>query len=298
MAATRMRFHGTGNGTVYLDLAKALSLQNRKLHRQKMIYTVYGGYYVDSNGSRINLNVAPMTWPVKRAINRGFAQWRKMIAKTLSNTEGGTTGKYSDFKVLLDQSQTAAASSTLNPVDAEEVSLQLGTAEWNYSTLVSADPAEDPATGVKLPADAFELHIVGPHSGNNPDFSRVGLLTSWVNSRATPDLEDPQDTQSSTDPLQNLFDSGDVDDDIMTVINEENDHAPYDDNHMFGIYTGAYGQGKGLQRVSSAITTTANAIMPIHGFEALCGLVQLDFGSADPGDWELVLDVESNGVKF
>ena len=82
------------------------------------------------------------------------------------------------------------------------------------------------------------------------------------------------------------------------MINEENDRAPYDDNHMFGVYTGSYGQGKGLQRVSSAITTAANAIMPIHGFEALCGLVQLDFGSANPGNWELVLDVESNGVKF
>ena len=294
MAATRMRFYGTGNGTVYIDLAKALSLQNRKLHRQKMLYTVYGGYYVDSNGSRINLNVAPNTWPVKRAINRGFAQWRKMIAKTLANTEGGSTGKYSDFKIFLDHNQTGAASSTLPPFDAMNTSLQLGTAEWNYSTLTSGDP-DGPGGS---PPDQFELHIVGPHAGSDPNFTRVGLLTSWINSRSTPDLETPEDIRSTTDPLQNLFDYGDVDDNVIDIINDENDHAPYDDDHMFGVYSGAYTQGKGLQRVSSAITTTANAIMPIHGFEALCGLIQLDFGSADPGEWELVLDVESNGVKF
>ena len=297
MAATRMRFTGTGTGTFYLDLNKALSLQLRKLHRQKVMTTVYGGYFVDapsgSNTSRVNLAVAPNTWPVKRAINRGFAQWRKMIAKTLDNTEGGTTGKYSDFKIFLDQSQTAGSSSTLNPVDANGVSLQIGTAEWNYADLVSGDPDGPGGT----PPDQFNLHIVGPHAGNDPNYSRVGLLQSWINSRNTPDLEAPEDIRSTTDPLQNLFDYGDVDDNVIDVINDENDHAPYDDDHMFGVYTGVYTQGSGLQRMSSAITSASQNVAPIHGFEALCGLVQVDIVRAD-GEWELVLDVESNGVKF
>ena len=306
MAVTRMRFHGTGSGTYYLDLNKALSLQLRKLHRQKVITTCYGGYYVDSNGSRVNLNVAPNTWPVKRAINRGFAQWRKMIARTLSNTEGGTTGKYSDFKIFLNAFQTGSATSTLNPVDANDVSLQLGTAEWNYSTLTTEDPAlSADATSSNPPGsnfeigepDQFELHIVGPHSGANPDWNRVGLLQSWVNSRNTPQTEDPVDIQSTTDPLSNLFDTGDVDDDRLTIINEENDHPPYDDNFMFGLYTGGAAEGSGVQRVSSAVTTTANAIVPVHGFEAICGLVQIEV-EGDHGQWELVLDVESTGVKF
>lgn len=297
MAATRMRFYGTGNSTKYIDLAKALSLQNRKLHRQKMIYTVYGGYYVDSNGSRINLNVAPNTWPVKRAINRGFAQWRKMIAKTLANTDGLTTGKYSDFKIFLDNQH---GTTPLVPVDAGDTNMYSSSPEWDYSTLTTEDPDQDPNNS----PDQFELMVVGPHvhnglQGNARLYTRVGLLQSWVESRAKPQMEEPNVDNANVkiDPLSNLFDAGDADDDRIEIINQEGDRPPYDLDDMFGNAAGSGGSNN-LQRVSSAITTTANAIMPIHGFEALCGLIQLDFGTADPGSWELVLDVESNGVKF
>ena len=110
-------------------------------------------------------------------------------------------------------------------------------------------------------------------------------------------METPEDTPLAVDPLSNLFDAGDADDDRTIIINQENDAPPYDDDTMFGLYSGSYDQKKGVQRVSTAITTAANAIMPIHGFEAICGLVQLEV-SGDPGDWELVLDVEAKGVKF
>jgi hypothetical protein len=296
MAATRLRFAGSGNGTVYIDLAKALSLQNRKLHRQKQVYTVYGGYYVDSNGSRINLNVAPNTWPVKRSINRAFAMWRKMIARTLANTDGITTGKYNDFHIFLDNQM---GTSPLLPVDASGNQLYVTAPEWEYSTLTTDDPLEDPATGITAPPNQFELQIVGPHVGSANAWTRISTLQSWIDSRPNPDSDDPDiDFHAShADPLSNLFDAGDTDDDKIQVITTEGDQAPYDEKEMFGSVAGS-GNSNNLQRVSSAITTNANAIMPIHGFEAICGLVQVDFGSADPGLWELVLDVESNGVKF
>ena len=91
MAISRMRFEFSSNGTYYIDLAKALSLQERRLHRQKNIYTVLGGYMKDVDGSTAHFNTAPMTWPVKRSINRGFRLLKKMIAQTLSNTDGVQT---------------------------------------------------------------------------------------------------------------------------------------------------------------------------------------------------------------
>lgn len=289
-----MRFYGTGgDGTMYIDLAKALSLQNRKLHRQKMSYTVYGGYYVDSQGSRCDINVAPNTWPVKRAINRGFALWRKMTARTLNDMQGGGTGAYSDFKVLLNQDMYLH--SPILPKDSNGNLLHEagGGPEWDYATLTSADPD---GPGGTTP-DQFDLHIVGPHTGTDPtDWSRIGLLTSWVNSRAVPDSANPDlPAGFSTDPLNNLFDSGDVQDDRLTVLANENDAAPYDEDTMFGN-AAAVSVLSNLQRVSSSITTTANAITPVYGFEAICGLLQvnIDAGTA----WELVLDVESEGVKF
>ena len=51
MAVTRLKFTGTGGDIAYIDLAKALSVQLRKLHRQKQIYTVYGGFFVSGVSS-------------------------------------------------------------------------------------------------------------------------------------------------------------------------------------------------------------------------------------------------------
>ena len=295
MAVTRLRFKGTTSGIKYLDLNWALSVQLRRLHRQKVMNTVYGGYFVDSasteQNSRIDINVAPSTWPVKRAINRGFSLWRKMISRTLKDMEGAGTGSYSDFKVWLDHQQTTG--NILYPLDAN--GNEIGQGEWNMSTLTTEDPD---GPGGTTP-DSYDLMIVGPHKGNDPDWDRIGLLQSWVNSRAIPDSAHPDlPAEFTTDPLNNLFDAGDVQDDRLQIIADENDGAPYDEETMFG---NAYGTNRNdnadnLMRVSTSITTTTSPVAVVQGFSALCGLVQIDVQAT--GAWELVLDVESTGVKF
>jgi hypothetical protein len=303
MAVSRMRFTFTQNGTYYIDLAAALSRQERRLHRQKQIYTVLGGYMKDQDGSTAHFNTAPMTWPVKRSINRGFRLWKKMIAHTLSNTDGVQTGKWNDFKVFLDNSHGTAPKM---PVDAGGQSITGG--EWNYSTLTSADPSET-AAGVTLDADDFSLSIVGPHSGTGQDegnpngYNRVSLLQSWVNSRGLPTsaLGEPAiDTAHGNlieaDPLNNLFDTGDVDDDRLEIITTEGDMPPYDLDELFGNSAGS-GTGYNLQRMSSAQTSAANPIGMVMGFQAICGLVQVVVSGSSTA-MELVLDVDTQGVKF
>jgi hypothetical protein len=306
MAVSRMRFTFPGNGTYYIDLAAALSRQERRLHRQKQIYTVLGGYMKDQDGSFTHFNTAPLTWPVKRSVNRGFRMWKKMIAQTLSNTDGLQTGKWNDFKVYLDNQH---GNGPVMPVDADGATGNaIASGEWNYSTLTTADPTET-AAGVTLDKDAFELQIVGPHSGSgqsesNPNgYSRVSLIQSWVDSRARPVsvkgdpiIDSAQSAVVKADPLNNLFDAGDVDDDRIDIINEEGDYPPYDDEEMFGNSTSAGGSSN-LQRVSSVQTSAASPIAMVMGFQALCGLVQVVIGGADSAS-ELVLDVDTQGVKF
>jgi len=300
MAVSRMRFTFSGNGTYYIDLANALSIQERRLHRQKQIYTVLGGYMKDQDGSTAHFNTAPMTWPVKRSINRGFRTWKKMISNTLSNTDGVTTGKWNDFKVRLD----ASHSTNKLPVDAGGQGINSG--EWDYSTLTSADPSET-AAGITLDPDQFDLMIVGPHSGNPQSeanangWSRISLVQSWVDSRGLPtsNVGDPvhsSATDVAADPLSNLFDAGDIDDDRLTVINSEGDLPPYDIDDMFGICSAASGSNN-LQRMSSAQSSGSNPIAMVMGFQALCGLVQVVV-TGSSSSMELVLDVDTQGVKF
>jgi hypothetical protein len=129
------------------------------------------------------------------------------------------------------------------------------------------------------------------------DHSRVSLAQSWFESRPEVRSDDPQMPAAvSADPLANLFDAGDVDDDRLDIIITEGDQAPYDENTAWG-YSTQTGETANLQRVSSAQSSASNPIVPVHGFQALCGLVQLDVSNAS-SSWELVLDVECNGVGF
>jgi hypothetical protein len=293
MPVERLRFKADNRGTYYIDLSKALSLQTRKLHRQKATYTVYGGYFVDSQGDRIDLNVAPHTWVTKRAINRGFQMWKKMTAKTLADSGSTSKSRYRDFKVYLDSQMTA---SNLSPKDASDNLLYTTAPEWDYSTLVSEDPE-----AVQQPGDlsGFELMIVGQHVGSNPDWSRISLVESWVNSRPSPEATQPENIPDVNDPLMNLMDAGDALDDRLTIINTEGDGAPYDELVMFGNKA-SNGSSNNLQRMSTAQpTANTQLVAPIHGFDAICGLIQVVVGSgSSANEWELVLDVESKGAKF
>lgn len=309
MPVARMRFTGTGNGTHTIDLARALSLHERKLIRQKQLFTVYGGYFIDTpdggTNSRVDLSTAPNTWPVRRAVNRGFALWRKVTSHVLKNTEGSTSGKYSDFKVYLDQKD-----SILLPVDAGGQNLKdSGNAIWDYSTLFTEDPFRHKDTNSSNPDgqnyefgehDSFELMIVGAdHKGANGDWDRLSLLKSWVDSRAIPQESTP-DLNPSTpnDPLSNLFDASDVDDNRLSIIDDESVHPPYDNDTMFGNaqnYNNA-AFDYNLQRQTTAITSAANPIAPLHGFQAVCGLCRVQVVAE--GTWELVIDVEIQGESF
>lgn len=307
MAVTRMRFTGSGTGTYTIDLAKAISLQERKLHRQKKLYTVYGGFFVDTPSgtdvSRVNINTAPNTWVTRRAVNRGFRIWKKMVAKTLADSPGIKPGKYNDFKVYLNNTHGSAP---LLPVSASGGSLYItGDApEWDYSTLYTDDRAEDPATGRLLDPDYFELNIVGDNNpgaqtpGNPTGWTRVGLVQSWLDSRPHPDTQQPTDSvDGAADPLTNLFDSSDVNDDRITIVETEGDQVPYGELSMFGMAEAGNSGDVNLQRQSVVTTTRQVPTGPVHGFQALCGLVQLEVTSAE-GTWELVLDVETVGENF
>jgi hypothetical protein len=296
MAVSRLRFYASTNGTFYIDLWKAISLQERKLHRQKQICTVYGGYFVDQDGNRVELNTAPLTWMSKRAVNRGFRIWKSMISDTLKATEGTTTGRWNDFKVYLNN---AHGSAPLLPKDAGNNNLYHtgGIAEWDYSTLTSEDPDGPGGTS----PDSFELMICGQdHVGADPNWVRLSLLKSWVDSRAELDSSGyPNQTNDvMSDPLANLFDAGDADDERMGIILSEGDLPPYDADTMFGNSQSAGGSNN-LQRQSVAQPSAQVPVAPIHGFQALCGLVQVVVGSDNTSNqWELVLDVETKGESF
>ena len=236
MVATRLKYNLSA-GTHYLNLPSDLSEYHRKLHRAKKIYTVYGGFLRSNEPCSAHFNVAPLTWQSKSAVNRTFKIWRRMISETLQNNDGLQTGKWNDFQMLLDA--THSGTNTAAAEDAAGNSMSTG--EWSYSQLTQ--PRLVPAggeLGFDADADQWYVHIVGPHSGSAPNYSKIGMIQSWSDSKASIDLGGtPNDMVNSADPLSNMFNVDDDDNEKEAIIMSEGDMPPYHPTLPYGCAVGA-----------------------------------------------------------
>lgn len=309
MSVTRLVYRINSSSDKYIDLAKDLSIINRKLIRQKQVFTVMGGMIKDSGGTDLSFSVAPHTWTTKLAINRAFKQWRKMQSLTYKRTEGLRAPKWNDFKVMLDDEHDSAH----NLVPSFSANTLHQTGEWNYSTLVQPKLIDiDGNGGLEFDADAdsWDMHIVGPHTGTTTittdtgktfyqNLSRVGMINSWFHSRPVPVTAAPnnvpQGTDESenifTDPLSNLFDVSDDDNEMASVIESENDQAPYNYYRVQGA------ERQELQLVSFADNSSGEPdIVTVPGFQAICGLIRIS--GTTQNDSLLILDVQTEGERF
>ena len=294
MVATRLYYRLT-NGTNYLNIPRDLSEYHRKLHRAKNIYTVYGGFIRDNGSCSAKFAVAPNTWQSRSAVNRTFKIWRKMVSQTLSKNEGLKSGKWNDFKMLLDDSMSSG--NTKPGLDANGVAMAPG--EWDYSTLTQprlVDPDGDGGLEYDADADQWEVHIVGNHGGEAPDFTRIGMIKSWTDSKAPVQSSgEPSNILNPLDPLANMFEVEDDDEEKVTIIMNEGDLPPYDRDEPFGIKDGAFqAVGTADNGANASITPVGNMV---PGFQALCGLVRVVV-STNSDNVELWIDVESQGESF
>ena len=323
MAVSRLRFVFKDAGTYYIDLARALSLQERRLHRQKMIYTVYGGqmasHTVTDTSETVKINSIPMTWPMKLAINRGFRLWKKQRSIAMKNADlpRGISGKYSDFKIMMNSDHNATGESeadtegyTILPASSHDGNLwNSNEPEWNPADIVFS-PVGQEDNNVMPVEDTFNLMAVGgthvsSTSNNVTTYSRVSLVRSWLDSRGsqTTSGEPILDADFNLDPMNNLFSNDDNQDEILDLIDSENDTPPYDEADVFGSCQNT-GDFDNLQRQCVVISTKYNKIQPVAGFQALCGLIQVKVDEGTSGDIannnevELILDVETKGMKF
>jgi hypothetical protein len=293
---TRLRFEYSLTGTAYIDLAKEMSKVQRKLVRQGQNFVVHGGLIQDSNDEyTVRFNTAPQSWVVGTALRRGRKTWERQYKQVMQ--EGGLgmmKPKYWDWKVYLsDDHRQAGGARLLEVKDADGNPYPAG--EWGYSTFASEDVDWTVATVSRdRNADEFTAHIVGDHVGSAPDWTSIGLIKSWKNSRPQPDGDDPEvgttlGTNIREDPLVNLFDEADADDERITHLVYHNDQAPYDEAGVPGD------SSTGLERMAMAKTSAANPIVTFGGFIAPHGLIQLDNTRVGDGNVTILMDVEAVG---
>lgn len=298
-----LRFTPTvSNGDrLYIDLAECLSIMNRRMVRQFQNFTVRGGAIHDSNqNAYVKFNTAPDNWATRRALRRGRDLWNMQFEEIFKMNKN-LKPKYHDFKTYLFANHYTqhVATGNLTPVDSQEPSGSvyfLG--EWNYSQFVSEDVdwnSPTLLTATNRNADQFYSWIVGDHSGTASNWNGVGLIRSWAESTGYQPSDQPtvSTLDAPADPLANLFDESDADDEKILLLDSDGDAPPYHRLVPPGF------NNNNLHRQAFAATSTgAGSVAYFNGFQALCGLIEVDFTVTDTGVVEILLDVEPNGEKI
>ena len=293
MAIVRLAFK-LEDGCNVIDLARAMSITERRMIHQKQVFTIMGGHIADGSldsetggDTPIKISTAPNNFYTRNAVTRGFQAWKKSRTKALEasgDDAGELVAKYSDFKVRLD----ASAYSTFRvPVDAGSVAITSG--EWLYSTITPEDSASPTA-----------LMIAGPHVAGT-----YSLAQGWLETRANvlpepqmPDLNSDGTLDYQVDLITTMFQDTVEDTARLDAIANHNDRAPF---NVAGLMTNgsAYSSSepKNLQLQYFCNLKNDDLNVSIPGFQALCGLVRVDVGN-DYSNPILILDVDTKGWNF
>ncbi len=281
-AVRYLRYHLTNSGDAgtesshFIDLARDLSIVNRRMYRQGKDYHVKKITIVSSDtpnlGNRVSVSSAPSSWVARSAWERAYQVWMRMNKEASSNLAGNITATWADFKVYL--SETMRTSTLPLPLDNGSVAGLMD--EWAYTQLVSPDGT---ATN-----DNFFLHLLGDHVGAAGSRTSVGLIKSYGESRATVNAGDPNvPGDASDDPLVNVFDYGTTIDDVVERMEFDNDFPPYD----IDSYPGDdLNMSKPLVNQD---TTIVDGRATMGSFSALCGLLEFEITSPLPSDVYSVL---------
>ena len=291
MAIVRLAYK-LSEGRNYIDLAKGLSLPERRMIHQKQVFTVWGGMIVDDpTATLVKISTAPNNFYTRNAVTRGFRAWKASRAKALEasgDSAGQTVGKYSDFKVYLDDS----AGEYRNPFTAGSDELTGG--EWQYSEIVPEQGA----------TKAFQI------VGNSHPAGRYNLSLGWLETRPRvvrdpqmPDLNSDGISDHEVDFINTMFQDSVEDTQRLALIEGDNNDAPFPMGSLMTTqeaYSSSAPNNLQLQFIShSGGKNEVNSAVP--GFQALCGLIRVDVSntdSAETPDPFLVIDVETKGWNF
>lgn len=260
----------SGTNTVICDLSRDLSTVNRRLYRQGYTYGIQKIVFdaiVANTTVSVAAQTAGNTWMVHNAWAKGFAAWRQQRSDAMEALPG-ISGKWSDFKVKLDDSAAsylACEAADGGPMVADD---------WDFSEVFWDD-------------DGVERSPVFHLIGGTDTTSSVGLVQAYHISRARPQANEPSiDTDASDSIYAKLLPMQDeLSDLLIDDLEGDNDAPPYSITEMPGGDTVAdepWLQEVGISNISQGQQGR------LDGFIAECGLVKLTALSTSNVDFSAV----------
>ncbi len=268
----------------YIDVAKDLSVLNRRLYRSGMVYAIRGiTVFFDAAGDEdyhnktitITARTIPNTWVTHNAWVKGFRNWKKQ-QNDARKLVTGIKPRWEDFKVAMDSAHVQLDSGS---GDGTSISLSVrdGTLgatvapdEWQLSRIVWEDDSDD-----REPL----LHMMGEVTGDTVT-TYAGLIENYGDSRAQPGVSEPaHDADASINLYAKLIKTSDVAAEIIDNMEIDNDQAPYD----VDAYIGGATESPTPLVVGYTACNSSSPVGRMPGFVAPLGLIHLSAdGWRDP----------------
>lgn len=254
----------TDNVTFYVDLARELSKINRKMYRQGKEYFVQSVQVLSRDAVIAEVATAPNNWVCRNALKKSFFLWNKQNKEAIKDSPSGKPTWY-DFKIYLED-----AMRTSNIENVEDIQGTFYVAgEWDYSNIV--EPVLGGATGS---GDEFALHLLGADNGAPGVRVSAGMIVGYQQSRALIQSPDPDlPANFSVTWMNRLDDTGSIDAQLLTNIEDDNDQPPYSQaDYPGGAVNATSCNVVGMCSLNPAFASVSY----MNGFSALHGLLRFD----------------------
>jgi hypothetical protein len=294
---------GTSADSFRVDLSAGLSALNRRLYRQGRNYHVANVSVIDSSGglNSASFCTLPQTWTTHKAWKLMFDAWMDQRSRTLENAPSYVTGRWSDFKVWMDQQhlEEALADEThtkggILPVASDDDLITGG--EWEISDISTVINGAEYAN--------YPLWMLGDHDYDNADLEKRGfgvckaLEEMLQQPPESPVL--PGDFKNSIILSMNPSTGADMADDILKNISGDNDQPPYNKLAVIGAsHTNTASETFRVRDVGWATGSKGISSLPAMGFAVPLGLLECRFewGSTNPGKIGVAIELVPGSYK-
>lgn len=267
-------------GEVYIDIAKAMSIVNRKLYRQQGLWHVHGVCtYADAQDATdplktigipytVSISGAPRNWVTRNALVKALSLWQDQQKQAYDNVSPSIKPKWNDFKVWLNENHRTTGD--LIPISGHMFG---GTDLYNAGMWVQSKIVYEQAdaAGAVIQYEP-ELHILGPNNGT----TNLGLIFQYQDSRASVFSPDPNVLVGVDETMYTLASEvlGNQTDEIVENMQTDNNEPPYDQDEYPG------GSTNGIEPVLysfGANSSTGKRKLTLNGFAAPNGLIEIQF---------------------
>ncbi len=270
-------------GSYVIDLAKDLSLVNRKSFRQGYVYSVDYIEFIAGENSTLDVSKIPEGYTTHSSWKMGFEAWKEQRHAALEENDGAAPGKWSDFKVFINQLHQGGVWSELVPRGNNAAGSVLASgfsvagSEWDHADLFYHDVGAATVSEV----------AIGMLGANDLANDYGALIQTWGDTRAGTVAPDPNvpGALSSSWMMRTGQESGDMSQDVLGKLETENDIPPYAnevDPANAPIYVGGSESVSGGVLHGSTVTGTTGRASSITGGLFPCGLLYLGIGGVTP----------------